>query len=819
MYRLTPYTLALVSLIFPTTVLAQITPDASMGTIATPNQLINGILSDRIDGGATRGSNLFHSFSDFNINTGRGVYFTNPVDVINIFTRVTGTNSSSINGRLGVLGNANLFFTNPNGIVFGAGGALDVKGSFIGTTASSINFADGYVFSTNPNSSQATPLLSVSVPIGLGFGSNSAPIQVNGTGHKLTYQRLPNQSFPPFQRETNTPQLNVQPGKTLALVGGDITLQGGQLVAEKGRVELGSVDGGNVNLNLTPNGLSLSYTGVSKFKDIQLKQQSLIDASESTRDNGIYLSGRHIKLTDGSLGLVQNAISTTTGGTISLNASESLEFAGTTPNGAIRSQFTTETITSASSGEIRVFSKDLIFQDGGQLATRTFAAGKGGDVTVNASSSVQANGSAAFNPRYFSGIFLTVNGREASGQAGNLTISTKQFSSSNGGLFSTASFGSGAGGNFILNAENIELIGRDPIFKGPTDLRVGSSGVGNGGSLTINTQRLSLREGARINGATTGSGNAGSVTINASDTIDNSGSTITSSAIFGDQRTIINGFESVPTGKAGGIEINANRLVVRDGGTISVTNNGPTDAGRLEISAGSVLLNNQGSLSATTRLGEGGSIFLQADNLVMRNGSRITTNAGGTGNGGNINMDVKAITQLENSDITANAVKGRGGNININTQGIFSSSDSNITASSELDVNGIVRITTPDVKTESSLQKQPDNFVSTVKVVASSCLAKRNLEQGKFTVTGNGGLPEIPSGQLDLAYELLQVQSVDYQISVIPTQQNLSNTRPWKIGDPIVEATQLLKTPDGRLLLQPVTTASTINPVDSTCDI
>ncbi|RUT02893.1 hypothetical protein DSM106972_058130 [Dulcicalothrix desertica PCC 7102] len=83
--------------------------------------IINGVLSDKIEGGAQSGNNLFHSFSEFNINTGRGVYFTNPTDVTNIFTRVTGANLSNINGILGVEGNANLFLMNPNGIIFGYG--------------------------------------------------------------------------------------------------------------------------------------------------------------------------------------------------------------------------------------------------------------------------------------------------------------------------------------------------------------------------------------------------------------------------------------------------------------------------------------------------------------------------------------------------------------------------------------------------------------------------------------------------------------------------------------------------------------------------
>ncbi|WP_292864063.1 filamentous hemagglutinin N-terminal domain-containing protein [Nostoc sp. LPT] len=104
-------------------VLAQIVPDNTLGaeaSVVTPNVSIRGIPSDRIDGGATRGANLFHSFEKFNVGEGRGVYFANPAGIENILTRVTGNNPSNILGRLGVLGGANLFLLNPNGIVFGS---------------------------------------------------------------------------------------------------------------------------------------------------------------------------------------------------------------------------------------------------------------------------------------------------------------------------------------------------------------------------------------------------------------------------------------------------------------------------------------------------------------------------------------------------------------------------------------------------------------------------------------------------------------------------------------------------------------------------
>jgi large exoprotein involved in heme utilization and adhesion len=75
-------------------VLAQIVPDNTLGaegSVVTPD-VIKGIPSDRIYGGARSGTNLFHSFSQFNIGEGRSAYFTNPAGILNILSRVTGAN-------------------------------------------------------------------------------------------------------------------------------------------------------------------------------------------------------------------------------------------------------------------------------------------------------------------------------------------------------------------------------------------------------------------------------------------------------------------------------------------------------------------------------------------------------------------------------------------------------------------------------------------------------------------------------------------------------------------------------------------------------
>jgi filamentous hemagglutinin family protein len=163
---------------------AQLIPDNTLGTqVESPNPHI-----EEITGGSRQGANLFHSFMEFNVGAGRGVYFQNPTGVNNILTRVTGRHSSKIFGTLGIFGNANLFLLNPNGIIFGNNARLDINGSFFASTAKSIVFENGLEFNTtNPD---APPLLTMSVRPGLQKGAsgniaNAGDLTV-GTGQQLT---------------------------------------------------------------------------------------------------------------------------------------------------------------------------------------------------------------------------------------------------------------------------------------------------------------------------------------------------------------------------------------------------------------------------------------------------------------------------------------------------------------------------------------------------------------------------------------------------------------------------------------------------------
>lgn len=249
---------------FNTPAIAQVIPDATLGaeqSQVNSNVSVPGGMGDRIDGGALRDANLFHSFQEFNVNTGQRVYFANPAAVQNIFSRVTGGNLSTINGTLGVLGNANLFLLNPNGILFGPNAKLDIRGSFLATTANRFTFPDGSSFgATNP---QAAPLLSMSVPVGVQYGATpTGTIQNQGnliSGQDLTLaaNNLNLQGQLQAGRDLNLQAQNtVQIRDTttqpfVARSGRDLTIQGNQTVdilALNHLTQTPFVSGGNTTL-------------------------------------------------------------------------------------------------------------------------------------------------------------------------------------------------------------------------------------------------------------------------------------------------------------------------------------------------------------------------------------------------------------------------------------------------------------------------------------------------------------------------------------------------------------------------------------------
>jgi filamentous hemagglutinin family protein len=767
-----------------------------------PNaQTRNGVAIDRIDGGAVRGSNLFHSFQQFNINSGQRVYFNNPSGIANIFSRITGGSVSNINGTLGVLGDANLFLLNPNGIIFGSNARLDIGGSFVASTASSIRFNDGVEFSaTDP---QASPLLTVSVPTGLQFGNTAASI--------IMRSRVDNVG------------LQVPTGKTLALVGGNLEITGGFLTAERGRIELGSVAPNSpVSLASIPQGWMLGYQGVNEFQDIKLSQLAFVDTTDLATSSGagdIQIQGRRLLVTEGSQ--IQAAtLGVLPGGNIKITTTESIEVTGKSNN--LNSAIAATVCASegvdcsratGNGGDISLITKLLSVRDGAQIVTNTFGSSRGsaGNLTVKADR-IELVGNDEENA---SGLFASSN---SFGNSGNLVIEAQRLLALDGAIAQVTTFRSGNAGDLTVNAKEIELNG---AYRRSSDRATISGGLkasadinatGNGGNLVVNAGRFTILNGAETQSSTLGSGRAGTVTVKATESVELAGRTFDNQ--FASAIRAVSGLEGVNTavtGQAGDVTISAPIVIVRNGAEIRVNATGTGAAGNLNIDANLVRLDRQGTLQAETRAGDRGNINLRArDSLQILRDSAVSANAFGTATGGNVFIDATTLAALQNSDITANAEFAFGGRVIVNApQGFFNTPDSEITATSALGAqfNGVVEIRTPDIDASRGLVALSLDPVDVSKLIAQRCLADR--KGNEFIITGRGGLPTLPNDLLrtnstleDLGREEPLVKSDRNS----PTESSVASSEAYNLNstsqiETITEARQWAIAKDGKVVL------------------
>ncbi|MBW4570928.1 MAG: S-layer family protein [Tolypothrix carrinoi HA7290-LM1] len=758
--------------------LAQELKPVADGTLGAESSVVTPInpQADKIDGGAIRGANLFHSFSQFHIGEGREAYFANPSGIENILSRVTGSDASRIFGKLGVLGNANLFVINPNGIIFGKNASLDVRGSFIASTASSLKFPDGTEFSAL--APQTKPLLTVSVPIGLQYGANPGSIQVQGDGQGIRA----------------TTQLRVPSNQTLALVGGDVSLQRATLKTAGGRIELGSVAGeGLVSLTAINKGFALGYDGVQNFGNVQLSQQAVVDA-RGAGGGDIQVVGRRITLSNGSL-IETSTLGADKGGVMVVKATELVELIGESAGGQFSSGLFSSVNQGATgdAGDLTINTRELLIQGGAQVVTGTFGGGKGGNLTVTADK-VQLIGTTA-NKMYSSGLFAQANSG-SSGDAGDLTVNTRELFIQDGAQVNTGTFSSGKGGNLTVTADKVQLIGASTNGQIPSGLfsSVNKDATGDAGDLTINTRELLIQDRAQVSAGTFGGGKGGNLTVIAdkAQLIGRSADGRVRSGLFtqADPGTISN---------AGDLTINIGELLIQDGAVVSASSSGKGVAGNLSITANSVRLDN-GEITAQTLSGNGGNLKLNvADLLLMRRGSEISTTAGTAqqgGDGGNITINTPSgfivAAPSENSDITANAFTGKGGRVQINAFGIYGTQfrekqnpqTSDITASSEFGVNGTVELNTPEIDPNSGLINLPSVPVDTK--LAQGCNSP-NYAKSSFIITGRGGLP--PNPKDILTPDAVQVDWVTLNPNTDNRKSPSVSTPTNPTPEPIVEAT------------------------------
>jgi filamentous hemagglutinin family protein len=631
-----------------------IVPDGTLGgERSNVIENFNGATIEAIGGGARRGQNLFHSFSQFNISEGRSAYFFIPDNTVQtVLTRVTGSTPSEILGRLGTFGivnnqfalsNAKFFFVNPNGVIFGPNSTLDIGGSVVVTTANALRFPNGELFSTTVPT-LPSPVLTID-PSALLYHSINA--QNSGIVVRSD-SNVPNNFI------GNTIGLQVRNGKSLLLVGGNVSLEGGRLKAPGGQVELaGLLRPGTIGLKGSGDRLQLEILPDSVLSNISLMPSA---RNPST----VYVTG-------------------SSGGDITINADNFTIVGGSVLQAGIQSGFGTE---DSQAGDIKLNVTDTFHAEessGIFNSVQIRAIGKGGNIEINAgflnikngatlSSSTLGEGDAGNvsitvrDTATFDGvgnnIFSSFAGSQvisnAEGKGGTLVLNAGTLNVTNGATLSSSTFGKGDAGNVFITVRDtatFDGVGNNgfPSFAGS---QVISNAESKGGTLVLNAGTLNVTNGAALSSSTLGKGDAGNVFITVRDTATFDG--VGSNGFLSAAGSQV-GFDA--EGKGGTLTLNAGTLNVTNGAVLSSSTFGKGDAGNISITVRDTatfdggrrngLSSFAGSTVNQTATGKGGTLTLSAGSLLIANGAALTSSTFGKGDAGDVSITVRGVAILD----------------------------------------------------------------------------------------------------------------------------------------------------------------------------
>ncbi len=680
---------------------AQVVLDGTLGkagALPGPNYQIGAEL------GQQHGGNLFHSFQDFNLQTQESATFSGPANVTHIISRVTGGNPSQIDGTIrSTIPNADFYFLNPYGIMFGSNARLDVQGGFHASTAHYLRLQDGGRFEARtPEKS----LLTVAPVEAFGFLDNQiAPLSVTGPGEVGSDWK---------DRSTG---LQVPETETLSLIGGDLTISKGaffqtvttqnnqstttltelpSLSAAFGRIHLASVaQAGEVLPRPTGLDLSPSLADTTQLGNLTLSEHSLVDVSGQgggsifiragqflARDSRLWSNtqghqnGGIIDIQAHSIALLEGSrINAHTdgegrGSEIRLRATESItmsslkegqvdikNLAGVNAYSGFQSQVPSDKL--GETGNIRLEAKHIELKDTSKIQNNSYGNGQGGDVTLLASESVTVSGGES--KQDVSGIGTMSFGE---GQGGSLLIEAKQIFFQGETETLVSQNGSGRGGDLTIHAQ--ELLSLTGLGKrrgmGSRLYTANFFGRGTAGNIYVTAKDIVMTDGAMLNASTFNLGNAGNIQIHATGTL-----TLVGADQLGVATQIATKShaenEGTIAGKGGDIFIEAGELILKDGGQIATgsiagQSRQSADSGNLTLQIkGTVKLSgvnpygeNETGFStgiyATSRgleghTGNAGQITLQAENLILEQGAVIKTSTNNNTQGGNLKIEVR----------------------------------------------------------------------------------------------------------------------------------------------------------------------------------
>jgi len=593
--------------------------------------------------------------------------------------------------------------------------------------------------------------------------------------------------------------------------GGDISITTGSLLVTNG-AQLNALSknqgsAGNVNINA---GERIVLSGENRDNGAASAVFTTVDETGDGSGGNINILTDSLSITEGA-GLYTLTNGKGSAGDIFIEAAGNILLDGTNNQGGVSGLYTSVTPTAeGNAGQINILTGSLTITSGAALNTLTKGKGSAGNVYINARDTVSFDGTNENGGA--SGIFTTVD-EKAVGDGGDIEIETDSLSVTKGAGLFTLTKSQGNGGNVIINARDTvsfdginQNSGSSGIFSS-VDRTENSVGVGKGGNISITTNTFSLSNGGGLYALTRGEGSAGNISVNAR------------------KQTLLDGVNSLTGGPSGiystvepqgvgdgkEISITTEKLSVANGATLSSTSQGNGAAGDIRVDANSILLNRGIFSSDTVR--EEGNINLRSTDLILRNDSKIRTNATGVNVvGGNININTGVLAGFENSDITANSFDFRGGNVIINAEGLFgiqfrdiASVLSDITATgANSELNGNVEIITPDIDPNNGLIELPVNLVDASNQISNACTPGGSQFQNEFVVTGRGGLPMNPTEPLQdsntlSAWVKLKPQSDNSAFTIIKPSTTVANSNKKKKRNQIVEATGWIVDKDGNI--------------------
>jgi len=637
------------------TVHAEVVFDGTLGpaeNLTGPNFLIEARFGQQV------GPNLFHSFAKFNVNHGEIASFSGPETIHNVISRVTGGEISHIDGILhSAIPNADLYFVNPAGIIFGENAQLHIPGSLYVSTADYLRLGEHGRFDV---SQPLNSLLTVAPLAAFGFLDKPVGnIEVNGSYLGTPTSRVIG---------TSLTEGKEVPSNTLALVGGDIKIQDGILRAFGGKIHLVSV-ASKGEASIVPS--TISNNAFSKFGKITIND-STKGANNLDRDianidvSGI--GGGEIQIRAEQLSLDNGYIFADTlgdknGQGITIRATDYVNLFNA-------ARITTSSLgySSGNASDINITAAQIHLSQGSQIdsGTEENATGNAGNLTVTVKERLLIEGTDTTTGLHLSsGIFSNTQSNESSSAGGNIKITVGELVMDNGGEIRAETKGFGKGGNISVQVDKLRIHHGAQIKAGTGDTE-NYLGTGQSGSITV-----TAKESVLINGY-------GMIPINGKNYLHRSG-------------LVSNTFTA---GKGGTIEISTPSLTIQNDGAIQAAARNTGNAGNIELTTTDLIMDNS-TITTQAEKAAGGNMTIHTNERLYLLNSIISAEANSDkpqDSGGNLTIDRANFTILDQSKIFTRGFAGNGGNIRIIAEQFIKSTDSELDASSTLGIDGEIYI-------------------------------------------------------------------------------------------------------------------------------